>query len=104
MISKIITFFKKYWLFIFLATIAGSLIILKLLVGKPVTESPVTASPTPAPTLAAPDLGGQPLPADTVVDLTDTDLPSDLIVYRGTNKSLSLDQANQIAADLGFNA
>lgn len=102
MISKIFTFFKKYWLFIFLATIAGSLIILKLLVGKPATEPPTSASPTPAPTLAAPDLGGQPLPTDTIVNLTDTDLPSDLLVYRGTNKSLSLDQANQTAAELGF--
>lgn len=98
--KSIIRFLKKYALFIFLAALVASLIVLKVTQNPPATSS--ESEPAPAPPLSSPQIPGQPLPAKTELVFSMTDLPKNLPFFTGVSHSLSPEEATAIADQLGF--
>ena len=79
MMVKIKNFVRKYWLFILLATIAGSLIAFRLVQ----EESPLPDQPAPGPTtrLEQPEFTGLLIPADHQLKIEKFFFPAELEVY-----------------------
>ncbi len=103
MIPKIMAFLKRYWLLVLLAMIAGGLIILKVLQrNQPSLPGTTTPTATPQTTLESPLIEGVSLPAQTKLNLSQFDFPTQLTVYQGQEKKLTLETATQIAKNLGF--
>lgn len=101
--KSIFSFLKKYWLFVFLAALAGSLIALKLaLPSSPSPDSSVPTPPPSAPALAAPQIDGQALPSETDLSFNKTDLPTELPVFTGSLQAQDAARAQRIADNLGF--
>ncbi len=101
MVSKIIQFFKHYWIFVVLAAIAGGFIIIRL--NQKVQPSP-GPKPTPSPSisLSFPKITGSTLPPNSKITASNFSFPSQLKTYQGQEKELSSDQAKKIAFGLNF--
>ena len=101
MIRKIISFLKRYWLFVLLAAIASGLILVRL---NQRTQPSLGPEPAPSPpiSLSSLEITGSPLPADTKITAVNFSFPSRLKIYQGQENKLTSDKARKIAQELNF--
>ncbi len=102
MVKGVIQFFKRYWIFIVLATAVAILLVVRL--GQREQASPSETQPTPAPQvkLSPPKITGINLPRNSTVSITDFSFPPRLKIYQGLEAKVSSDQATKIAREFGF--
>jgi len=100
-IEKVIQFFKRYWIFIVLATVASSLLVFRLSQREQPSLEP---QPTPAPQikLSPPQISGVNLPRNSIFSISDFSFPPRLKIYQGSESKISSDQAVKIAREFGF--
>lgn len=99
MVSKFIQFFKRYWVFILLATVASGFFVLRLVQkGQPPPPPRVTSEPS----LIEPKIDGIKIPSNAKLALANFSFPSQLKTYQGQESKISSDKAIKIAQEFNF--
>ncbi len=101
-IEKIIQFFKRYWIFIILATVVAMLLVVRLSQREQVPPSGPQPTPAPQVKLSPPKITDANLPRNSTVSISDFSFPPRLKIYQGSESKISSDQAIKIAQEFGF--
>lgn len=101
MLSKIIQFFKHYWVFILLAAITGGLVMLRIS-QKQLPLPTILPKPTPQPFLTKPTIAGFKIPTDSKLTVITFSFPSQLKTYQGQKNKISSEKAIKIAQEFNF--